>query len=230
MDKKNINDHSYYRVRIHRAKCPICAFTSKIREFVNKKILRGDSIESIIDYILKKHPIYDEDDRANFDFIIRSHAEYLELLLEDILTKSMFKSARESLKDVDLDDLRMNDKAKLIKKVEEDMLIETDNLDDEKLSISKSLVNDTLPLLIGRFNKELKQGTPQGIRLLSNSLSMTLDSITELNKKPKDNKTTKTKDENKEVDEMELLEIDSNRKEKIVSLSDRIQRAVGSRD
>lgn len=228
MDKKNINDHSYYRVRIHRAKCPICAFTSKIKEFVNKKIIRGDSIESITDYILKKHPIYDEDDRENFNFIIRSHAEYLELLLEDILTKSMFKSIRESLKDVDLDDLKMNDKVKLIKKVEDDMLLESDNLDDEKLSISKSLVNETLPLLIGRFNKEIKQGVPQSIKLLSNSLSMTLDSITELNKKPKD--TSKTKEEDKEVDGMELLEIDSSRKEKIVSLSDRIQQAVGSRN
>lgn len=228
MDKKNINDHSYYRVRIHRAKCPICAFTSKIKEFTNKKILRGDSIESITDYILKKHPIYDEDDRDNFNFIIRSHAEYLELLLEDILTKSMFKSIRESLKDVDLDDLKMNDKVKLIKKVEDDMLLESDNLDDEKLSISKSLINETLPLLIGRFNKEIKQGMPQSIKLLSNSLSMTLDSITELNKKPKD--TSKTKEEDKEVDEMELLEIDSSRKEKIVSLSDRIQQAVGSRN
>jgi hypothetical protein len=228
LDKKNINDHSYYRVRIHRAKCPICAFTSKIKEFVNKKIIRGDSIESITDYILKKHPIYDEDDRENFNFIIRSHAEYLELLLEDILTKSMFKSIRESLKDVDLDDLKMNDKVKLIKKVEDDMLLESDNLDDEKLSISKSLVNETLPLLIGRFNKEIKQGVPQSIKLLSNSLSMTLDSITELNKKPKD--TSKTKEEDKEVDGMELLEIDSSRKEKIVSLSDRIQQAVGSRN
>lgn len=228
MDKKNINDQSYYRVRIHRVKCPICSFVGKIRKFTNKKILRGDSIDSIIDYILKKHPMYDEDDRPNFELIIKGHADYLELLLEDILTKSMFKSVRESLKDVDLDNIRMDDKLKLIHKVEDGLLIENDNMDDEKLSASKALLNDTLPLLIGRFNKEIQFGNAQAIRLLSNSVSMTLDSITELNKKLKTQ--LQTTDKNKEVDEMELLEIDSTRKEKIVSLSDRIQRAVGKGD
>lgn len=229
MDKKNINDQTYYRIRIHRAKCPICSFVGKIRKFTNKKILRGDSIESIIDYILKKHPMYDEEDRSNFELIIKGHADYLELLLEDILTKSMFKSIKESIKDLNLENLRMDDKLKLIHQVEDDLLIESDNLDDEKLSASKALLNETLPLLIGRFNKEIQFGNAQAIRLLSNSVAMTLDSITELNKSSKkDTKTTK--EENKEVDEMELLEIDSARKEKIISLSDRIQQAVGNGD
>lgn len=225
MDKKNINDQSYYRVRIHRAKCPICAFVGKIRNFTNKKILRGDSIDSIIDYILKKHPMYDEEDRPNFELIIKGHADYLELLLEDILTKSMFKSVRESLKDINLENIRMDDKLKLIHKVEDELIIETDNMDDEKMSITKALLNNTLPLLIGRFNKEIQFGNAQGIRLLSNSVAMTLDSIMDLSKKSKDTKNNEN--ENKEIDEMELLEIDSRRKENIVSLSDKIQRAVG---
>jgi len=223
MDSKKINDQTYYRIRIHRAKCPICAFTNKIREFTNKKIIRGDSIESIIDYILKKHPIYDEDDRDNFNFIIRSHAEYLELLLDDILTKSMFKSVRDLVKDIDIETIRMNDKLKLIHKVEDNMMLEGDNLEDEKISVTKALVNETLPLLIGRFNKEIVHGNAQAIRLLSNSLSMTLDSITDLNKNIKQN----SNDENKPIDEMELLEIDSTRKDKVISLSDKIQQALG---
>jgi len=220
-----MTDSSYYRIRIHRAKCPICMFTEKIRDFTNKKILRGDSIESITEYIIKKHPIYDEDDRESFNFIIRSHAEYLDTMLSDIKNKSMYKLIKPQLDDVNIDDMRMNDKLKLIQQLEDELNIERDNMSDEQISVMKALMNETLPLLIGRFNKEIIRGNAQAVRLLSNSVSMTLDSITDLNKKLKN-----VSEEMKDIDEMELLEIDSSRKEKVVSLSDRIQQAVGNSD
>jgi len=220
-----MTDSSYYRLRIHRAKCPICMFTEKIRDFTNKKILRGDSIESITDYIINKHPIYSKDDSESFNFIIRSHAEYLDTMLSDIKVKTMFKSIRSQLDDVDIDDMKLNDKLKLIQKLEDELNIERDNMNDEQTSILKALTNETLPLLIGRFNKEIIRGNAQAIRLLSNSVSMTLDSLTDLNKKIKH-----VSEEIKDIDEMELLEIDSSRKEKVVSLSDRIQQAVGNSD
>lgn len=200
-------------------------FTEKIRDFTNKKILRGDSIESITEYIIKKHPIYDEDDRESFNFIIRSHAEYLDTMLSDIKNKSMYKLIKPQLDDVNIDDMRMNDKLKLIQQLEDELNIERDNMSDEQISVMKALMNETLPLLIGRFNKEIIRGNAQAVRLLSNSVSMTLDSITDLNKKLKN-----VSEEMKDIDEMELLEIDSSRKEKVVSLSDRIQQAVGNSD
>lgn len=225
MNKSNMIDNSYYRLRIHRVKCPICMFTSHVKKVVNKKILKGEALKKIKDYIFYQHPVYDEDDRKLFDIIIRLHAEYLMIMLHDIKSKRMYKDIRLKLNldDVDLFYMTSDEKLKLICKVEDELNIERDNIQDEESSISKALTYETLPLLIDRFNKEIIQGSCEKIKQLSTSMSTTLNSITELTK------NVKTTSENiKNIDEMELLDIDNTRKEKVVSLSDRIQKAVGN--
>lgn len=223
-----MTDSSYYRLRIHRVKCPICMFSPNLRENIDKKILRCNSVDTIITYIFDNHKLFNEYDREAFVFIVRDHKEYLNVILPDVKTKSMYKSISHMLDHLNINELNastlhVDRKVRLIYKIEEALMNERDNMSDEQLSITKALMNETLPLLITRFNKEIIGGKAHSIRLLSNSLSMTLDSITDLNKKSKEN-------ELKNMDEMELLEIDSSRKDKIVSLSDRIQQAVGKGD
>lgn len=227
MSKTYMINSSYYRSKIHRAICPICNYEEKVRKTVNKKILKGESMDIIKHYIFIKHPNYPEEDKELFDDIIYHHAEYLATIIYDVKSKTMYRSIRDELelKNVDIFNLKLHEKVNLITKIESELILDKCDINDENTSVIKALTSETIPLLIGRLNKETVTGNSQSVKSLSTSVTAALNSLIELQKKTKD-----SPEELKETDRMELLEGDSTGKENIVSLSDRIQQAVGKSD
>lgn len=232
---KDSDIQSYYRIRLHRLNCPVCSFPLEMRKYINIKLFKGVcSFTELGNYIIKKHPLYD-DKQYDLVEILQKHKMYNEFLLEDIKHKSIFNRVKYLMKDKEyLEELAPHDKSRLVTQIEKELLIEYYDYKDEKLSLLKAITTNTLPLLVNRINTELKIGTARAIKELTNSLSLTIDTIKELendkNKlKSKDSKDNKN-NENEDDSGMELLDIDSSRKEKIISLSDKIQQAMGTRD
>lgn len=236
---------NYYRVREHRIKCEICSFSRDIRLNINRRMLREDTLQSLIQFVNYRFPIYRTDDilAKKLEEDMSKHKSYMDWLVQDVQTKSMYRviDNQEILDKINnIDNITIHEKTHLIMDIEDILNKEYPDMEQEKLSMLSSITKVTLPILMNRLNRELDVGRSKDAKDMISSLSVMIDSVNELQneinarKNKNDENEDKDKDNedkptDKHINENESPNIDENVGENLISLSDRIRQAVNNK-
>lgn len=208
---------TYYKSNLHRGKCRICKLPEKIKNHINEMILYGDSYNVIRTYLMEQHGNIFDEHRAT-RVCIKSHAEYLPLLLDDVQIKTIFKRARYILENNNIDDLEPDEKAKVISDVEKELIKEYENIENDKQSVLAVLFKETIPLMMTRLNKTIIDGKPKEILDISNAGNIMLKMGTAL-----------TSYVEKEDSNLDYIKESSDVNENVLSLTEKIAKSTKNR-
>lgn len=213
-----IDNSGYYKTSLHKKYCKICNLPKNARTNINKNILNNIDESVLVDYLLDTYPeIFTA--RDNTLRCVRSHREYLPAIIDDVQIKSIFKRAKDILKDVNYDDLMNKDKAEIITKIEEELIQEYSDCEADKLSLLTNLFRETLPMMLSRLHEEIVSGSSKDIKAITEATNTVLKVTSALSGAVfnEDEKELKYYDESGK----------KSSKDNILSLSDRINKAVG---
>lgn len=219
---KLVEDATYYKTAMHKFHCKICHLPKDLRLMIDKKILAGEQLRPLTFWLLEQYPEIFDDER-NTTTSLRRHKEYLPLLLDDVLVKSIFKRARQIIDNKDLALMGEEEKAEIIANIEDELIKEYADMESHRLSILNVLFKETLPLFLTRLHQELVEGKSRDVKEITDA-SNTIMKITSM---LSINENTLEEDNNKSFLEQEN---DNNSKEgtkdKILSLTNIIEERV----
>lgn len=217
-----IEKSTYYKTSLHMQNCRICKLPRVSRIKIDEMILNGTEFRIIKGYLVEQYPaIFKDEQNGHVIGCVRKHAEYLPYLLDDVQVKTIFKKARDMLKDVNFDNLNSQEKAVTISKIESEMMKEYSDMEHERMSLLHVMFRQTLPMMMERLNDTILGGKTKEINDLANA-SNTIFKITTALSMP-----TTSIDDRKEEGIADDRTISSN--EKIVSLADKIKQATEGR-
>lgn len=226
---------NYYRVREHRLKCEVCGFSKDMRLNINRRLLRGDAHQSLIQFVNYRLPIYKDDDyMANkLEKDLVNHMLYFDWLLNDVISKKMYNIVDSNILEQlnNLDDLTIHNKTHLIMDIEDILDAEIPDIKVEKLSLLNAVTKTTLPLLMGKINRELEHGKSKDAKDMIVSLSSIINNINELDHAINTTNIVNTNDD--KVDETKYIEengkVEEDVGKNLISLSDRIKQVVNNK-
>lgn len=228
-----MNTTRYHRIRLHKLECLICAMPYTYRKFFNECSLNGYSFDKVWNFI-KKGDLYVPYAMSTLKDSYVAHNIYLSFLLEDIYHKNMYSSIKKKLKDeqevekikhklnFSMDLITKEKKIQIIDTIERALLDDPDDDKKESQSIYSCLVKTTIPLLIEQLNRAVMEDRKaRDVKDLSSSLNMALTTIKDLsvNLKP-DNETIN------DLNNLDFIDHKTINKDNVVSLSDKIKKAV----
>jgi hypothetical protein len=216
----------YYNTSLHTRKCKICSLPEKERMHVNKLIMEGFSPDIIITYLVDAHP--DMFTKQYTGKILQRHKNYLPYIIGDVNIKTIFARAKHIIEKKDLDNLTIDERVRLITDIEEEIVKEYASMENERISLLNVLFKETLPLIMTRLNESIIKGSYKEIKYITESSNIILKMSTAMAAYGLDINGKNT--DKKEPDTINVNEIDEekgNIKENVVSLTDRINKAVG---
>lgn len=222
---KFIHSSNYYGTFYHSKGCQICKMPKVEKDRINELLLKGKGIQDVKEFVMTEYG--NMFDPANVERCIRQHGKYLPYLLEDVTYKSIFKRAKKHLEDKNPNDLSDTEKLEVISKIEEEIIKEYSSFEYEKMSLMNVFYKETFPLLMTRLHNEIVEGKAKDIRDITEASQTILKMSSVMNQAVS---ISNVKDE--EDQEPNFSKIDekpeSSTKEKIVSLTEKINRATGT--
>jgi len=212
-----VDKSSYYKTTMHKAHCKICKGDKELRDKLNQKLLNGESARTLTYYLLEMYPDIFNDER-NTMRCLNAHREYLPMLLDDVLVKSVFQRARSIIENKDLNDMADIEKAQLIAQIEDQLVKEYSDMESHRISILNVLFKETLPLFLTRLHTEIVTGKARDVKDLTDASNTIMKITTMLSIKEDSNE--------KEDDTSSFLEMEAqtgNTKNKVLSLADKLK-------
>jgi len=217
-----VKNATYFKSTMHKHHCIVCNLPKDLKLMINKKLLNGENERALSLYLMEQYPEIFKDER-NTIRCLKSHKEYLPMLLDDVLVKNIFKRARSIIENRNMNDLNEVEKAEIIASIEEEIVKEYADMENHRISILNVLFKETLPLFLTRLHTELVEGKARDIKEITDASNtiMKITSMLSINENALDKEEDNTGN---------YLEMEKNNKtdtkSNILSLTDRIKETV----